>query len=120
MSADLRSNGNARRLRRIVAMTLTVGFALAVGIFFAVREEATPGSPTIEERITELRSQRAGLEARADGEARIGLLSAFSTASLLTDALAARLEADGGRSFDGLPIFRRQAFVELEALNAAL
>lgn len=120
MSADLRSNGNARRLRRIAAMTLTVGFALAVGIFFAVREEATPGSPTIEERITELRSQRAGLEARADGEARIGLLSAFRTASLLTDALAARLEADGGRSFDGLPIFRRQAFVELEALNAAL
>ena len=60
------------------------------------------------------------VEARADGEARIGLVTAFGIASLLTDALAVRSEADGERGFDRLPLFRRQAFAELEALNAAL
>ncbi|MBL6616583.1 MAG: hypothetical protein ISP49_12530 [Reyranella sp.] len=119
MSADLRSIDHARR-RRVMAATVTVGLMLVAGIFFMVREEAAPTGPTVEEQITDLRSERASLEARADGEARIGLLTAFRTASLLTDALAVRLEADGDRGFDRLPSFRRQAFAELEALNAAL
>ena len=97
-----------------------LGLVLAAVIFLVVREEAPPGGPTVDERISELRSERAGLEARADGEARIGLLTAFRTASLLTDALAVRSEADGDLAFDRLPAFRRQAFAELDALNAAL
>jgi hypothetical protein len=76
--------------------------------------------PTVEEKIALLRAERAGLQARADGEARIGLLPAFRTAGLLMDALTVRTEADGDRAFDLLPAFRRQAFSELDALNGAL
>jgi hypothetical protein len=119
MSADSRSTDHARR-RRIVAVTAALGLVFAVVVFLMVREEAPPGGQTVDERISELRSERASLEARADGEARIGLLTAFRTASLLTDALAVRSEGDGERAFDRLPSFRRQAFAELEALNAAL
>ena len=103
-----------------MAVSAAIGLALVAGIFFMGREDAAPAGPTVEEKVTDLRSERASLEARADGEARIGLLAAFRTASLLTDALAVRSEADGERSFDRLPAFRRLAFAELEALNAAL
>ena len=67
-----------------------------------------------------LRTERASLQARADSEARIGLLPAFRTAGLLLDALAVRSDSDGDRAFDLLPAFRRQAFSELDALNGAL
>ena len=76
--------------------------------------------PTVGEKVALLAAERASLQARADGEARIGLLPAFRAASLLTDALAARSEAGAERAFDGLPPFRRQAFAEIDVLNGAL
>ncbi|MBS0549519.1 MAG: hypothetical protein JSR24_17330 [Proteobacteria bacterium] len=72
------------------------------------------------ERLSALRAERAALQARADGEARIGLLRPFRVASLLADALAARGEAERERVFDRLPSDRRQAFAAADALNAAL
>lgn len=76
--------------------------------------------PTVGEKVAALRAERASLQARADGEARIALVAAFRIASQLADALAARAEPDRERGFDGLPAGRRQAFAELDALNAAL
>ena len=75
---------------------------------------------TIGERLLTLRAERASLQARADGGTRIGLLQAFRTAGLLTDALAARYEPDAERAFDRLPAGRRQPFVAVDFLNAAL
>lgn len=72
------------------------------------------------EKLGALRAERAALQARADGEARLGLLTPFRVASLLTDALAARGEAERERAFDRLPADRRQAFAAADALNAAL
>ena len=65
-------------------------------------------------------TDRASLQARADGEARIALLPAYRVAGLLTDALVARSEGEEERAFDRLPAFRLKAFAELDALNAAL
>ena len=62
----------------------------------------------------------AGLQARADAEARLGLLPAFRTAGLILDALAARHEGEGDRAFDRLATPQRRAFEELDVLNAAL
>ncbi len=96
------------------------GVALAAAAVLATRGE-TPGTAlTVEEKITALRAERASLQARTDSEARIALLSAFRTASLLIDAAAARSEADGDRPFDLLPAFRRQIFAEIDALNGVL
>jgi hypothetical protein len=85
-----------------------------------VREEAPGMGPTVGEKIALLVAERASLQARADGEARISLLPAFRAASLVTDALAARSEPDAERAFDGLPPIRRQVFAEIAALNGAL
>lgn len=84
------------------------------------REGAAVSRPTVGERLGALRSERAALQARADGEARVGLLAPFRTASLLFDALAARGEDERERAFERLPSERRQAYAALEALNAAL
>jgi hypothetical protein len=119
MADELRPADDARRLRRTL---LAAAAAAAVGlvvILLAIREEA-PVGPTLEEKVAALRAERIALQARADGEARLVLLPAFRTASLLTDALALRSEADGNRAFDHLPEVRRQAFAELDALNGAL
>lgn len=106
-----------RRALTVVAFAA----AVAAAIFFAaMREEMPAGGPTVDEKIAVLRTERASLQARADGEARIRLLPAFRTAGLLLDALAVRSEADGGRVFDLLPAYRRQAFSELDALDGAL
>jgi hypothetical protein len=120
MSADPRPADDARRLRRTLAAAMALVVAIAAALFFMMREETPAGGPTVEERIATLRAERASLQARADGEARIVLLPAFRTASLLVDALAARSEADSERAFDRLPVFRRQAFADLDALNGAL
>jgi hypothetical protein len=118
MSADFHPAKNVRRLRRVLAIVAAFGLAVVAAVFLVSREEAPLGGPTVEERIAALRAERASLQARADGEARIALLPAFRTASLLADALAARSDGDG--AFDRLPAFRRQAFADLDALNVAL
>jgi hypothetical protein len=115
-----RPTADARRVRRALAVVAIAGLVVAVVIFAVMREEAPAGGPTVDEKIAILRTERASLQARADSEARIGLLPAFRTAGLLLDALLVRSDADGDRAFDRLPAFRRQTFSELDALNGAL
>lgn len=120
MASASRSTDNARRVRRALAAVVAAGLVLAAVTFSVMREGTPANGPTIDEKIALLRAERAGLQARADGEARIGLLPAFRTAGLLMDALAARTGSGGDRAFDLLPAFRRQAFNELDVLNGAL
>ncbi len=120
MTAGPKPTEDRKRLRTngVVVLVLCV----AVTAFFLVFGRAeTPGtSATIGEKLAMLRAERASLQARADGEARIGLLQAFRTAGLLTDALAARYEADAERAFDRLAAGRLQPFAEIDRLNAAI
>ena len=118
--AASRPTADARRVRRALAAVAVAGLVVAAVLFAVMREEAPAGGPTVDEKIAILRTERASLQARADSEARIGLLPAFRTAGLLLDALLVRSDSDGERAFDHLPAFRRQAFGELDALNDAL
>jgi hypothetical protein len=120
MAEASRSTDDARRVRRALTVVVFAAVVTAAVLFAVTREEMPASGPTVDERIAVLRTERAGLQARADSEARIGLLPAFSTASLLFDALAVRSESDGDRAFDLLPPYRREAFGELDALNGAL
>jgi hypothetical protein len=119
MTAGPTEADDARRVRRAVVAAALLGVALAAGAYMLLREEAPGMGPTVGEKIASLTAERATLQARADGEARIGLLPAYRAANLLTDALAARSES-ADRPFDSLPGFRRQAFTEIDALNGAL
>ena len=107
-------------MRRALAAVAVAGLVLAAAIFAVMREEVPASGATVDERIAILRTERASLQARADSEARIGLLPAFRTAGLLLDALAVRSESDGNRAFDLLPAVRREAFSELDTLNVVL
>jgi hypothetical protein len=120
MAAASRPTDDARRVRRVLAAVAIAGLVAAAAIFAAMQEEAPAGGLTVDEKIAVLHTERASLQARANGEARIALLPAFRTASLLFDALALRSRADGHRAFDLLPAVRRQAFSELDALSGAL
>ena len=120
MTAGPTETNDARRVRRALAATALLVAVLAAIAYLLVREEAPGTGPTVGEKIALLVAERASLQARADGEARIGLLPAFRAASLVTDALAARSETDAERAFDGLPAVRRQVFAEIAALNGAL
>ncbi len=120
MTAGLKPTEDRKHLRTIgiVALLLCVG-AVALFVVFG-RPEAPGNSATIGEKLATLKAERANLQARADGEARIGLLQAFRAAGLLIDALAARYEADAERAFDRLPASRLQPFEEIDRLNAAI
>jgi len=76
--------------------------------------------PTIAEKLVLLQAERAELQARAGSLARVEMLSAFRTASLLLDALASRHESEREQPFDRLPAARREAFTRLESVNGAL
>jgi hypothetical protein len=102
----------------LVAVILAVGGMLAFG--FLHERRGISGAPTIAEKLVNLRADRAELQARADGMARIELLSSFRAASLLFDALAARYEPEREQPYDRLPPGRRDMFDRLEAVNAAL
>ena len=113
-------------LRWIVGAALLSG-ALVAALVIALPSlrDNTPESSigsglTTGEKIGTLRAERAALQARADGEARIGLLQPLRIASLLSDALIARSESDRERSVERLPPDRRQAYAAIDALNAAL
>src|SRR4030088_1284607 len=106
--------------RALAGAALLLGVVLSVGGYLLVNEDEPGAGPTVGEKNASLVNDRASLQARADGEARIALLAPYQVASLLTDALVARSEADEGRAFDRLPAFRLKAFTELDALNAAL
>ncbi len=108
------------RRRWIVAAAAALGVAALAVAFLLGHDEAPVQGPTVGELLIALKAQRASLQARADGRARIGLLEEFRVASLLSDALAARHEADLERSFERLPAPQRQAFADVDALNSAL
>src|SRR5882724_11981454 len=103
MTAGPRQPDDARRLVRTLAAALLSGIVLAAAAFLVLREDGPGTGSTVEEKLVALRADRASLQARADGEARINLLPALRIAGLLVDALAARSEADGDRAFDRLP-----------------
>jgi hypothetical protein len=115
-----KSPRDGKRLRAIVVVVIVLCAAAAGLIVLFGRSEAPGGGATIGEKLAALRAERASLQARADGEARIGLLQAFRIASLMTDALAARYEPDSGRVFDRLSDARHQPFAEIDRLNAAI
>ena len=121
MAADPPPNDDVRRrVRRTLLAVALIGVVLAAVLLVVTREEAPLTGPTVDEKFAALRAERASLQARADGVARIRLLSAFRKASLLVDALALRLEADGERALDRLPPFRRQEVDAIDALYGAL
>ena len=95
MAAASRPTDDARPVRRVLAAVAVAGLVVAAAIFAVMREEAPANGPTVDEKIAVLRAERASLQARADSEARIGLLPAFRTAGLLFDALALRSDSDG-------------------------
>ncbi len=103
-----------------LAALAVVGLALAAAGWWLVRANEPIEGPTVGERLVALRAERAALEARAGGAARIDLLPAFRTAGLLLDGLAVRFDAERQDAYERLPPARRQAFADLDALNAAL
>src|SRR6266404_8326300 len=111
-----------RRLSWILAAAtvLCAGLAVAAIQHGRGRGDSLRSGQTLGEKVVMIKAERARLQARAGAEARIGLLAAFRVAGLLTDALAARADVDGERTLDGLPAGRRQAFADVDALNAAL
>ena len=117
-----RSETEKLRSRRIagVAMAAVIAIAIAGSAFWLLPTERRGSGPTVGERLGTLSAERAALQAKADGVARIELLTAFRGASLLFDALAARGDVERERTIDGLPAARHKAFAELDALNAAL
>ena len=107
-------------MRRALVAAALFGIVLAALCYLLVHEETPGAGPTVGERVALLEAERASLQARADGEARIGLLPAFRAVSLLTDALAVRSQANAERAFDGLSPIRRQPFAAIDALNGTL
>src|SRR5262245_8188153 len=106
----------ARRLSWILAAAAVLGAALVAGATLLERHDTTvPSGQTQGEKIALVKAERSRLQARADAEARISLLSAFRVAALLTDALAARADSDEERPLDQLAATRRQAFADLDS-----
>lgn len=99
---------------------IAVVVAAVVGLLVVLPEDRISGEPTVGDKLIAVRTDRAALQARADGVARVELLEALRVAGLLGDTLIARDEPLRDRAFGRLPERRRQAFAELEALNAAL
>ncbi|WIM09332.1 hypothetical protein [Enhydrobacter sp.] len=112
----------AKRRRRPWRATVAAMLALliVVAAWLLVGHDAPPQGVTAGERVADLQAARAALQARADGESRIGLVGAFRTASLLTDALAVRTNGERERAVASLPALSREAFAALDALDAAL
>src|SRR5215469_15139729 len=107
------------RRRWIVASVVVLVLAGTTAALLAGGAAPVHG-PTVGEKMLALSTARAGLQARADGEARITLLSAFRSASLLTDALLTRRQSDSEEAFTALPSSQLKAFAAVDAVNAAL
>ncbi len=120
MMAGPSETNDVRPVRRALAAATLLVAVLAAIAYLLVRDEAPGMGPTVGEKIALLVAERASLQARADGEARISQLPAFRAASLVTDALAVRTGLVSERAFDALPAARRQVFAEIAALNGAL
>lgn len=109
----------SQRLRWTLVVAGAIGLA-AAALLMVERPEAVRPGPTVGERLALLRAERATLQARANGEARLGLLVPMRIDGLLTDALFAREPLDGDRMLESLPPPRQQAYAALDALNEAL
>lgn len=120
MTAGSNSVRSARRWRGAAAAAVFACAAAAGFVWWFVGTDTPAGGATVAEKLSALRAERASLQARADGEARISLLPAFRRASLLTDALAVRYEPNADRPFDDLPPARLESFADLDRLNAAI
>lgn len=108
--------------RTLVLLLLVILLVTGAALAYAQLHEdrSVPAPPTIAEKLVILQAERAELQAHADSLARIEMLSSFRAASLLLDALASRYEPEREQTLDRLPATRREMFVRLEAVNAAL
>ena len=111
---------SGRRLAWILAGAVVLCAAVVAGASLLERSDIVGSGPTLGEQIAMIKAERARLQARAGAEAWIELLPAFRIATLLTDALSARTDGEEARMVDALPIGRRQAFADIDALDAAL
>src|SRR6185295_11993148 len=93
----------------LVGAVVSVGMAVAVLAAVLERDKSAPPPVTAGERLAVLKAERAGLQARAEGEGRIVLIAPLRVASLLLDALTVRGE-EPGQALDRLSMPRRQAF----------
>ena len=67
-----------KRLRTIGVLLLLMLCVAGAALFVAFGRPEAPGiGATVGEKLATLKAERASLQARADGEARIGLLEAF-------------------------------------------
>lgn len=119
MTAGPTRTDSQRKWRSIAAAVILVAL-FAVGLLWPFYENATTAGPTVGEKLIALRTERAALQARADGVARVELLQALRVAGQLSDMLIAREEPHRERAFDRLSERLRQSFADLDALNAAL
>lgn len=112
----------AKQRRRPWRATVATMLALliVVAAWLLAGHETPPQGVTVGERLANLQAARAALQAKADGESRVELATAFRVASLLTDALAARTDGGRERTFASLSSLQREAFANLDALDAAL
>lgn len=110
------------RRRHVIAAAVVLSGILLILVAWWIFRPVAPAGPTVGDRLTTLEVARASLQAHADAdaEARIGLLTAFRTASLLGDALALREGSDRSSPVAGLPDNRRRSFEVADSLNAAL
>lgn len=121
MTAGSTDADGRRFVRRVLVATLLFIGMFGVAASVSLRaDEVTGLGPTVGERIAVLTAERANLQARAGGEARLVLLPAFRAASLLTDAIVARSGVDTALSLDHLAANQKQAFDALDGLNVAL
>ncbi len=103
----------------LVGAVVSVGMAVAVLAAVLERDRSAPPPVTVGERLAVLKTERAGLQARAEGEGRLALIGPLRVAGLLLDALVARGE-EPEQSLERIAAPRRQAFAEADLLNAAL
>jgi hypothetical protein len=105
-------------LHWLVVVGLLAG-AVAAGAIAIRPNGEVAGGITVGEKLLAVAAERATLQARADGGARLRLLDGLRAASLLTDALVVRHD-DGERPLESLPAPRQAAFAALDGLNATL
>jgi hypothetical protein len=120
MTAGSTGAHDRRHLRRVLTALFLIFGTVGIASASPRADEVAGLGPTVGERIALLTAERARLQARAGGEARLVLLPAFRQASALTDAILARSDSDTALSLDDIAASRRQAFAALDTLNAAL
>src|SRR5258706_5744908 len=111
-----------RHLWWIIPLCALLAIAGAAFVAWYGKIDRTSGETGVRviEELSTLRTDRIALQARADGEARIRLLEAFRLASLLTDGLGARYDAEGERGLASLPAVGQAAFTQAAAFNATI